>query len=243
MWVSGVSRIMESRPTPESPSQRPRLAWRRGAAISAGLLAGALFVGAHADALKLPLIELTPLFRGEKPTEVKSAHWAAAPGRRWASSASGSQYIASASLRQSASGGEMVRFDWPDAAGNKADFIADTLNQLAIPSLDMATGSPGSQSASLTSWPMRGMAGGAFAASGAGSGGGGSWGGAGRAQSGQNGPVAAETASVENQLQQPHLDAAPLDGPIPEPATWTTIILGLGLTGVALRGLRRRAVA
>jgi len=48
---------------------------------------------------------------------------------------------------------------------------------------------------------------------------------------------------MENQLQQPRLDAALVDGPIPEPATWTTIILGLGLTGVALRGLRRRAVA
>jgi hypothetical protein len=137
----------------------------------------------------------------------------------------------------------MVGFDWPDAAGKKTDVIADTLNQLAIPSLDMAMGSPGSQSASLPSWPMRGMASGDFAASGAGPGGGGSWGGPGRAQSGQNDPVAAEPASMENQLQQPRLDAALVDGPIPEPATWTTIILGLGLTGVALRGLRRRAVA
>jgi len=63
---------MESRPTPESPSQRPHVAWRRGAAISAGLLAGALFVGAHAGDLGLPIIDVTPLSRAEKPTEVKT---------------------------------------------------------------------------------------------------------------------------------------------------------------------------
>jgi hypothetical protein len=40
---------------------------------------------------------------------------------------------------------------------------------------------------------------------------------------------------------QPVLDTAPATGPVPEPATWMTMILGLGLTGAMLRSRRRIA--
>jgi hypothetical protein len=235
---------MESRPTPESPSQRPHVAWRRGAAISAGLLAGALFVGAHAGDLGLPIIDVTPLSRAEKPTEVKTPQWVnRGRGTKSGSAASDPQYVSPASVGQGSANGGMVRIDWPDDAGMKSDAIGQSLNMLELPSLDMAMGAAGPQFApQFISRPFHAMGGGGFSgASGAGAMGASA---SQRAQASQEDSVACCTdpAAEDNRLQ-PLLDAAAIDGPIPEPATWVTVILGLGLTGVALRGLRRRAAA
>ena len=230
---------MKSWPTLESPSRRPPVAWRLGAAISGGLLAGALFVGAHADSLRLPLIDFTPFSRAEKPVEVKTPHWVVR-ARETNSGSASARDASVAGARQVSAGGETGRIDWFDEPEVKSDVVGETLNTLELPSLDLAMGARSSESASqlLASGPFRGMGGGGFSGSDGGSGGGGPSG-ASRAQSGQNDPVV-EAALAENGLQQPLLDTTALNGPIPEPTTWTTVILGLGLAGAALRSFRRR---
>jgi hypothetical protein len=63
----------------------------------------------------------------------------------------------------------------------------------------------------------------------------------GRARGLQGQAVASDTAEDQKQalLTQPSLAAA-VGQPAPEPITWAIMVLGLGLTGVALRGQRRR---
>src|SRR4029453_5778508 len=141
-----------------------------------------------------------------------------------------------------ASGGE-GRIEWLDEPEDKSDVVGETLNMLELPSLDMAMGAAGPPAGlQLTSWPHPGLMGGSGIA------GGGDAGaslGSSRAQTPQKEAAAGGTdpAAEDNGLQQPLLVAAVLDGPIPEPTTWATVILGLGLAGVALRGGRRRAAA
>jgi hypothetical protein len=232
---------MEALPTQESPSQRPPVGWRLGAAISGGLLAGALFVGAHADSLRLPLIDFTPFSQVARPVDVKTAQWAVRARATNSGSASSAQGASVASARQVSAGGGEGRIEWLDEPADKSDVIGETPNILELPSLDMAMGAAGLQSAAqLTSWPLRGMGGGGFAG---GAGAGASMGSS-PAQTPQKDAAAGGTdpAAEDNGLQ-PLMVTAVLDGPIPEPTTWTTIILGLGLAGVALRGFRRRAEA
>lgn len=228
---------METRPTQESPRQRPPVGWRLGVAISGGVLAGALFVGAHADSLGLPLIDFTPFSRAEKPVEVKVPHWVVRARDTSSGSASGAHDASVASARQvSAAGGETGRIDWLEEPEDKSDVVGETLNMLELPSLDMATGAAGPQAQpQLTSWPFRGMMGGSgFAGAREGP----AMGGSRRSQAAQT--EAVEPTAADNGLQQPVLDAQLLDGPVPEPKTWMTIILGLGLAGAALRNFRRR---
>jgi hypothetical protein len=205
------------------------------------LLAGALFVGAHADSLRLPLIDFTPFSRAEKPVEVKAAQWVVR-AQTSSGSASSAQDASGASARQvSASGGE-GHIDWLDEPEDRSDVVGETLNMLELPSLDMAMGAAGPLSAAqLTSWPHRGMMGGSGVAGGADAG---ASMGASRAQTAQKDAAASGTdpAAEDNRLQ-PLLDTTVLNGPIPEPTTWATVILGLGLAGVALRNFKRRGAA
>ena len=229
---------MESRLKRAPSLPRPLRAYRR-VALLGGLLAGGLFVAAQAGPLGFIQLELAQLSKNAlaKPGEANAQHSNAGARAESADSAGGARngQAAAPAARQAAASGQMVEFDLPaddeDVSAKSPDLF--TLAQLQMPARLAAWQSqaqPGSAFHGMAGNDLGGFASAAPAGTPSR-----------RTPEGESAPspCCTDPAAPDNGLQ-PLQNAALLSGPIPEPTTWMTLILGVGLSGLMLRGRRRR---
>jgi len=223
--------------------------WQWRAPLAALVIGGGVLAAANADSLGLLNITFCPAQVTEFNSAAQSDSGAAASRprtsdrRRSADPApSSSAWTASGRLVRIA--GADLALDWTDALATGTDDKAadDPPGDPEFVSISSPVGGSEDLSAGHAfgdSGSMAGAIGGGESAAG------GIGGGTGQAPTALKAPDAtnALTGHSDDTLQAaagPPLAAA---GPVPEPGTWATMILGLGLVGAMLRSSRRRAIA
>lgn len=233
------------KPLPHSRITITRLfaAWPKGAAVAGILSVGAFFVAAQAGSLNPVRLEVEGLLRPapDRSPEARPAVLASAGHRTYSGGpgAGGPEYVGPAKLAVAASG-DLGSVDWSAATDTTTDTAidapSDPTDSLMQSPLELSVAATGED------FSRAHRAAGGFGIGGGGSSGESSGTGSpGRASGLQGQAIAGDAAEDQKQalLTQPSLAAA-VGQPAPEPTTWAIMILGLGLTGVALRGQRRR---
>jgi hypothetical protein len=222
------------------------LAWRWRGALGAIVIAGGVMAAANAQSLGLLNIDFGPAQTTElnsAPAQSDGAVGASRPrtparSRSVDPTAPASAWAASGRVLRIA-GGELA-LDWAGAPPTRSDDEAtdDPPDNPEFASIRAPVGGAEALSAGQSVSAPASIA---SAASGGPSGLGGLGGGTTQPPAAPD-AAKAPTGAPDGPLQA-GVDPPAAGGPVPEPATWASMILGLGLVGAMLRGSRRRRAA
>ena len=231
---------MKTPATPANPSPRPLRVRRWRTILAGGVLAGVGFVAAQAGSIDFIQLQLNNLAKAvdDKPVSVRAS--AGGERRSYSTTSPGSpaSSLSASGIQRSAA--------QPGAGLTFASQDGQTAGEARVDAVDLFELSSFAGPTSVTASQDPLQFGGRFHAliDGAGSP-------SDRPSYGSSGRRAADQKDLANCCSDPEtqpgdpLLTAPtladaVNGPVPEPGAWALLILGLGLSGVALRSERRR---